>query len=48
MANATVQIEPARVVVNVDGGMALALVKGKVADRVRQELQTALGSPPLV
>jgi putative polyhydroxyalkanoate system protein len=42
LANASVAIEPARVVVNVEGGFALGLIKGKVEARVKQELQGAL------
>ncbi len=42
MAKAVVRVEPARVVVTVEGGLALSLVKGKVEARVKQELQRAL------
>lgn len=42
MAKAAVKIEPSRVVVSVDGGMAFSLIKGKVERRVKDELQKAL------
>ena len=42
LAKATVKIEPANVVVNVEGGMALSLVKGKMEPRIKQELAKAL------
>jgi putative polyhydroxyalkanoate system protein len=48
MAKATVRIEPSRVVVNVDGGLALSLVKGKTEQRVKQELEKALAQAPTV
>ena len=45
LAKAAVKLEAARVVVRVDGGMALSLVKGKVEARIKAELQKALESP---
>lgn len=42
MANASVRIEPARVIVTVQCGMALSLIKGKLETRVKQELEKAL------
>jgi len=44
MAKAMVKIEPARVVVNVEGGMALSLIKGKLEPRLKDELAKALAA----
>ena len=45
LAKATVKIAPANVVVNVEGGMALSLVKGKMEPRIKEELAKALAVP---
>src|SRR4051812_17928947 len=42
MAKAMVKIEAARVLVNVEGGMALSLIKGKLEPRLKSELAKAL------
>jgi putative polyhydroxyalkanoate system protein len=42
LATASLRIEAARVSVDIEGGMAFALIKGKVEARVKQELQSAL------
>jgi putative polyhydroxyalkanoate system protein len=47
LAKAHLKLEPTRAVVDVEGGMALALVKGKVQSRIQQSLADALtGTKP--
>lgn len=45
-ASGTIRCEPERVVVTVDLSFALTPVKGKVEQRIRQELERALSTPP--